>query len=66
MFFNELELNNKHIFSRNFRNNDSIEQIHFSMEKKYFITNLKVPVTKETEIEKWSNYEKNVTLSNFC
>ena len=66
IFVNELELNSEHTFSLNFKNNNNIGQIHFLPNKKYFITNLKLPVKIETEIKKWNDYDKIVTILSFC
>ena len=66
ILFNELKLDSEHSFSLNFRENENIEQIYFSLEKKYFITNLKDFLKIETEVEKWNNYGKIIELSNLC
>lgn len=64
--FDELGLDIRHRFSQNFRENESIEQIHFSSKKQYFITNLKAFVRMEPDIEKLNDHEKIVKLSDFC
>ena len=64
--FDELVLDIGHRFSVNFRENESIEQIHFSSKKQYFITNLKAFLRMEPDIEKSNDYEKIVKLSDFC
>ena len=64
--FDELGLDIRHRFSQNFRENESIEQMHFSSKKQYFITNLKAFVRMEPDIEKLNDYEKIVKLSDFC
>ena len=66
ILFNELKLDSEHSFSLNFRENENIEQIYFSLEKKYFITNLKDFLKIETQVEKWNNYGKIIELSNLC
>ena len=66
IFFNELKIDSNHRFLLNFAESESVKQICFSRRKNYFITNLKVYVKVEIEIEKWNDCDKIVELSKFC
>ena len=65
IFFNELKIDSNHRFLLNFAESESVKQICFSRRKNYFITNLKVYVKVEIEIEKRDDCDKIVELSNF-
>ena len=60
-----MERDGAYRFSLNFKENESIKQIHFPPRKKYFVANLKPPVRIETQIEKWNDYDKIQELSIF-
>ena len=66
IFFNELKIDSNHRFLLNFAESESVKQICFSRRKNYFITNLKVYVKVEIEIEKRDDCDKIVELSKFC
>ena len=66
IFLNELELDSAHRFFLNFKENDSIKQIHISPRKKYFVTNLKAHAKIVTKVKKWKDYDNIVELSNLC
>ena len=66
VFFKELGLIEQHRFILHVGQNNNIEQVCFSPNEKYFITNLKLDVKLEADIEEWNDYTKIDELSEFC
>ena len=52
IFFNVLKLDDEHKFLLKFEENDIAQQVHFSRNKKHFITNLKAYVRMEKNMTK--------------
>ena len=65
VFFKEPELDERHRFTLDFGQNNNIDEVLFSLGKKYFIKNLKVNVKLEPHIDKWNDYNEIDELSKF-